>query len=591
LAYAELWLANSLSRVRLIAAQRPEPGAEPEPVTSGPAAELVAALAGGPGGQSSLLRSFAPQLLTPGVGYLVGEPTMNGADEWGVYSADQIRLSTRGSPDGLRTYDLMEGPNAQDWRQLPPGALPVKVWRPHPRFSWLPDSPVRAALPILRELALLSMHVAASATSRLAGAGILAMDSSIQFPDGWEKWVEEFLETVNRPIKDRASAAAHTPFPLRIPVAKGEKVTDKLAHLMFSTPFDEQSMKLRDEAIDRLATTLDMPKRALKGEQENHWGKWATTEEGITLHVEPNMELVAEGLTRGYLDPAMSLVQGRRDGELFTRGNERRRLGLRDVSAPPGDFIVWYDTSNLATRPDKSTDAREAYDRWEASGDDLRDEAGISDARPPEGAEFERRAYIQLLTSTDPEIQRLAITKLGLADEDEIPARSPVVQALPGPSEPEPEQEREQEPPPRALPSTREEPAPSEEPQVASVAPAVAVVAACDGLVFRALEKAGNRLRQAHRRQLNGATDCTAVLMHTCLNATSIRTMDQLLDGAWDRVPEIAGMLGEPVDELCAVLDSYTRILIRTAQPHSWDRLACALGCDAELPCPEAVPA
>jgi hypothetical protein len=591
LRFAELWLANSLSRVRLIAAQRPEPGSEPEPITSGPAADLVAELAGGPGGQSALLRSFAPQLFIPGVGYLVGEPSLQGANRWGVYSADQIRLSVRSDPSGLRTYDLQEGPNAKDWRQLPPGTLPIKVWRPHPRFSWQPDSPVRAALPILRELALLTQHVDASAKSRLAGAGVLAMDSNIQFPGGWEKWIEDFLDVVNRPIKDRASAAAHAPFPMRIPLGKGDKIADKMMHLMFSTPFDEQALKLRDEAIDRLATALDMPKRALLGEQENHWGKWATTEEGIQLHVAPNMELICDGLTRGYLDPAMAVTKNRRDGSLFERGTTGRPIDVLPIEAPPGDFIIWYDASSLATRPDKSGDTREAYDRWEASGDDLRDESGISDAQPPKAGEFERRAWITMLEKGDAQMQHLAVVKLGLATEDEIP-KAPAPPGQPAPPDEEPEDEEPALPAPRALPTTREEPAPDEEPAAAGVlAPAAAVVAACDGLVFRALEKAGNRLRQAHRRNLNGATDCTAALMHTCLNATAIRTMDQLLEGAWDRVPEIAAMLNEPPDELRHVLDAYTRVLIRTQQPHSWDRLACALGCDAELPCPEAVPA
>lgn len=593
--FAEMWLSNSLSRVRLIAAERPEEGGEPEPVEDGPAAEFVARLAGGPGGQSALLRSFGAHLLTPGVAYAVGQPTMQGAERWDVYSADQIRLSTRPTVSGLRTYDIMDGPNAEDWRQLPPGTLPVKIWRPHPRYNWLPDSPVRAALPILRELVLLTQHVDASATSRLAGAGVLAMDASIQFPQGWDKWVDEFVEAVSKPIKDRGSAAAVVPFPLRIPVGKGDKMADKIAHLMFNTPFDEHALKLRDENIDRLATAMDMPKRALTGEQENHWGKWATTEEGITIHVEPNMELICDGLTRGYLDPAMALVQNRR-GITFQRGDEKRLLELRDIGAPPGDFIVWYDTTELAARPDKSEDAKDAYDRWEATGDDMRGEMGISDAKAPAGKEFERRAFIQLLASSDPDIQWKAMVKLGLVSEDEVPERAPAITtgpaepsqtalpAAPDMSEPEPERQG-----PRALPPTRDAPPPSEDQAAAAVAPAAAVVAACDGLVFRALEKAGNRLRQATRRRLDGPTDCTAVLMHTCLNATAVRSMDQLLDGAWDRLPEVADMLGEEPEPLAAVLEHYTRTLIRTQTPHSWDRLAYALGCDREL-C-EAIPA
>ena len=42
----------------------------------------------------------------------------------------------------------------------------------------VPDSPVRAALPILRELVGLTQHVSAQIDSRLAGAGMLVMRAS-----------------------------------------------------------------------------------------------------------------------------------------------------------------------------------------------------------------------------------------------------------------------------------------------------------------------------------------------------------------------------------------------------------------------------
>jgi hypothetical protein len=573
--FAELWLANSLSRVRLVAARRPaEPGGNPEPVTDGPAAELVARLAGGVGGQAALNRAFATQLLTPGIGFLVGEPGPQGTDRWGVYSAEQLRLSQH--PDqqsGERTYELREGPDATtDWRPLPAGVKPVKVWRPHPRWSWVPDSPVRGALPILRELRLLTQHVEASATSRLAGAGILAFDSTVEFPQGWEKWVEEFLGSVVKPIKNRASAAAYAPFPVRIP----GPVKDKIFHLMFNTPFDEHALKLRDEAIGRLATAMDMPKHALTGEQENHWGKWATTEEGITLHVEPNMELICDGLTTGYLRPGLSVMSGRRSREVVTRNDEQRVRVLRpEPEAGDADLIVWYDTSDLRVRPDRSADTQAAWDRWEASGDDLRREAGITEAKPPEGQELERRVWLGML---DSDLAPLALVKLGLATQDEIDAARPP-EPLPEPDdEDEPEDEPEAPEGNRALPPTRTAPAPeTDEPAAAQLHPGLTLVAAADGCVHRALEKAGNRIRNltARQRAADPARfDRPPHLMHTVLNASRLRPLDYWLDGVWDRVPELAEALGVDAAWLTAELDGYTRQLVRTQQPHSWSTLA-----------------
>lgn len=588
LRFAELWLANSLSRVRLVAAKRPIAGGDPEPVEDGPAAELVAELAGGVGGQAALLRAFATHLLTPGIAYLVGEPGPQTANRWGVFSSDQIRLSRSRTDSGLPTYEVIEGDTWQDVRVLPEGALPVKVYRPHPRYSWQPDSPVRGALPILRELSLLTQHVEATATSRLAGAGMLLIDSSVQLPEGWEKWLDELVEAITRPIKDRGLAAAYAPFPTRIPVPAGKKIQDLIHHLGFSTPFDEHAMKLRDEAIGRLATAMDMPKRALTGEQENHWGKWATTEEGITLHVEPNAELICDGLTKGYLEPSLLVSDRRAARDVVTSQDEMRVRILRAAeqqAGPDSEFIVWYDTTNLAVRPDRGQDTKDAYDRFEADGDDLRRELGITDATAwnIDDEDVQQRIWLRLVDHAT--LGEVALKKLGLIDDDDLPAPAPVVVAPPAPAEPEapdePDTPDEDDEAPARIgpPATREAPAPED--QAASAA-GLAVVAACDSIVYRALEKAGNRLRQANRRQLNGATDKPAVLMHTGLNAFRSRPADQLLEGAWDRVPEVAARLGRDAAELTAELDAYTQQLIRSRKAHSWDRLAYALGCGPE---------
>jgi hypothetical protein len=607
LMYAELWLANSLSRVRLMAARRPqEPGAEPEPIESGPAADAVARLAGGVGGQSALLRSFAAHLLTPGVGYLLGEMRSGGGEDWGVYSADQIRLSRSDRRHGgEETYEIIEGPDSyRDVRVLPPGSLPVKVYRPHPRFNWEPDSPVRGALPILRELSLLTQHVEATATSRLAGAGALFMDSNIQFDEGWDKWVEEFLDTIIRPIKDRGSAAAYAPFPVRIPVPKGMKLPDLVHHLMFNTPFDEHALQLRDEAITRLATAMDMPRKALTGEDENHWGRWATTEEGITLHVEPDAELIVDGLTKGYMRPVMRVLEGSRRGELTTARERREARGLRVVRNEPtldpdgAETIIWYDTSDLKARPDRSEDTKFAYENFEATGDDFRREAGISDAEQanPADESTRRRIWYRLVNHPNPDIAQEALKQLGLIQESivvtqALPALAPAPEDESEESPDEPESDSEDGEGEQGPPGTRDDAPPSqEEPdeppsRAAGAVQGLAVVAACDVLVVRALEKAGNRIRSKMRGRLNGASDCAPVVIHTKMNVGRewARPLDELLIGAWDHVPHTAALVSRDPTELSVALDTYVRDLIRTQQPHSAYRLACWLGYGDEL--------
>ena len=60
LRFAEMWLGNAFSRSRLIAARRPAPGEEPQPVDSGPAFDAVARLANGVGGQAARVAPSAP---------------------------------------------------------------------------------------------------------------------------------------------------------------------------------------------------------------------------------------------------------------------------------------------------------------------------------------------------------------------------------------------------------------------------------------------------------------------------------------------------------------------------------------------------
>lgn len=583
--FAEMWLGNSLSQCRLFAAYRPEPDAEPVPLENGLAVELVQRLAGGVGGQSMLLRAFAAHLLTPGIGYLVGMPGVDTAERWGVHSADEIRLSseTDAKFPNVQLWEIKEGEGPYDWRVLPPGTHTVRVWRPDPRYSWEPDSPVRGALPILRELSLLTQHVEAMATSRLAGAGILAMDSGIQFPGGWDKWVDEFLATVTKPIRDRSLAGAYAPFPVKISTNKGEKIADKLHHLMFSTPFDEHSLKLRTEALSRLATAMDMPSKILTGESSNHWGDWHVDEQGITIHVEPNLELICDGLTTGYLRPGLrgaERIAAREANPIADVIALRQAPERRDPNEP--EIIVWYDTENLRAKPDTSADAEKLHDALVIDDDEWKSAVGMSEAQTPEGAAFARQVWVKMLDN--PEMAGRALVELGLIEESELP--QPI--AVTAPPAPAPEPEAEPAPAsPRQIPETAGDPEPRSiappVPAVAAVVSAEALMAAADGLVFRALERAGNRLRSRTAGQRDASTDCAAALMHTCLNTARVLDVDRLLEGAWDRLPEVAGRLGEPADALQAALDGYVRVLIRTRTPHSWETLAVALGVDREL--------
>ena len=591
------WLANGLSRVNLVAARQPEhlgdepsaivlpdPNQEPDPETvpltlaERLAVDLVSAIAGGADGQGQLLAACAIQLSIPGIGFILmtpekvvassevevpqptglvpvvdamAEPEYPAPDEsweWRVLAQEELR--SEGS-----TYQVATGQG--EWEPLPDEAVLVKVWRPHPRRSWEPDSPCRAVLGILRQIVLLDEHVMATAQSRLAGAGLLILPSEAEFaplprtgtvaplpipvpgePSTEDDFVEVLVDTMTIPIGDRGSAAAVVPLVVRIP---GE-YADKPRHITFWSEFSGSLLPLRDNAVRRLALGLDMPPEVLTGMSDvNHWTAWQVEETAITLHIEPMAETVVHALTIGYLRPALEAA------------------GVRPEDAD--GLMVWYDTTDLTVRPDRSQDAVAVYDRYELSAAALRRETGLSEDDAPSTDEKRDRILLSLLQG---QLGPTALASLPWLSD----GREPANPAPPGPPEP------------TELPPA--EPSEGELLPVEAVT-AGAVLEACDGLVHRALERAGGRLKGAAGRGVNGgsaAIRCDDLTrLHVELGgATRYADLDSLLDGAWHRVPTVARRLNMDAAALEATLDLYVRALLATGHAHDSDRLGTALG-------------
>jgi len=577
------WKANGMSRVNLIAARVPEHlGDEPDEILPPPAGEalppaeaaaldLVAAMAGGPSGQGQMLAHLATLLSVPGIGYILMEPAMvatgaviditppplNGdeaeaergpePDEtwiWQVLSPDELRAE-RG------VYEVQCG--IGEWRELHEDFVLVKVWNPHPRYSWQPDSPCRAVTTVLTQISLLDAHVSATAQSRLAGAGLLVLPAEAEFvplpstapadADESEPTEDDFVDilvtAMTVPIGDRASAAAVVPLTVRIP---GE-YADKVQHIKFWSDFSEALLPLREAAVERLALGLDMPPEALTGVADvNHWTAWQVQESAVTLHIEPMAETIVHASTMGYLRPAL------------------RAMGF---GAEADRLLVWYDTTDLTTRPDRSDDTMAAYDRVEASGAALRREAGLSEADAPDDAEVRRRILVEIAKA-----QPLLTTQLLRAVGIDIvtPPGEAGEGAWPIPP-----------------PGAPDQPADGPPEQPANGEASAVMLEACDALVHRALERAGTRLRSSAARKLAGGTtaivcDDPARLHVELQGVTGFASIDHLLANAWTRVPDVAVRLGLDPEALTVTLDTYTRALLATGHAHDTDRLADALG-------------
>ena len=576
LRFGVLWIANAMSRVNLIAAAPAEgPGDEPTPVDLADsgftpaqrrAAEIVATIAGGPIGQGQILSAFGIQLSVAGIGWLViepdlADPTADQLETWQVYSTEEVRSSSDGDNIEIQV-------SSREWRPVHPNAIVIKCWRRHPRRSWEPDAPTHGVLNVLREIDLLQKHIQASAQSRLAGAGLLAIPSEAVFPPGQgpqstiedinaddqntnppeDSFVETLIDAMTVPITDRGSAAAVVPLVVKVP---GEYV-DKITHLSFATPFDAKVTDLLDRAIRRLALGMDIPPEVLTGKGDtNHWSAWQVQEESITLHIEPLSEVVAQALTIGYLRPA-----------------------LQAEGFDPDEVMVWYDTTDLRTRPDRSRGAVEAYDRSELSGAALLRELGLSvdDAPTPE----EKREKILLAVARGaPTLAPQLLAELGLLDAATIAL--PVEESN-TPNTPNTPTNAETAPntAPETKPESTTEP-PSGE----------ALVAACDVLVNRALERAGSRLRSAIGKKTAGGPAAVAcddpTKLHLRYDATEHADLNSLLDGAWTLATPIAERSGINPQALIDALDAYTRALLASRQEHDYDRLCGYLGISSSV--------
>lgn len=544
LAFAVGWKANALSRVRLRVMETDAEGKQSE-VTEGAtglAGDALAALQelyDGETGQTQMMAAFGLHLGLPGEAYLVGDPTAE-TNIWRVLSTDECREQSPGSGIWIinRGDDVEERLDINESDERDPDALIIRLWRPHPRRAVEATSPVRAALPILRLIEGLTRDVASSIDSRLAGAGILLVPSEMTFESpvdpsgsGEDADLDSFLmslaDTISAALTDPGSAAARTPIIVKAPGA----FIGNIQHLTFTTPFAEQSQELSEQQIRRLALSLDMPPEILLGQAEsNHWSAWLISEDGIKIHVEPDVELITNALTTRYLWPAL---QGSGDAD----DAEIRR------------FVIDGDTSALRQRAADSSEAKALHDAMVISDAALLRGTRYDSGDMPDDSERRRRLLERVAAGAPtPELVAAALEALGVKitpqPADLGPGSAPVGAPVPV-AAPEP-------PPAIEAPRTPPAPATTRQDQAA------ALLATSEVLVLRAIEKGWNR---AGRRGVNR-------------RPVAAKDLDAALRGAWEGtdghggVDRIAALCGVDQARLHATLDAYARDLLSTGRDY-----------------------
>jgi len=206
------------------------------------------------------------------------------------------------------------------------------------------------------------------------------------------------------------------------------------------------------------------------------------------------------------------------------------------------DSFFAYDTSALRLRPDRSKEAFELYDRGLISAEACRRENGFPEDDAPTAAQQTQWLLLKVATgSSTPDQVGAALKMLGVILE---------TPALPGPP-------RETPQPPSLMDHPTRPRTPAES----------ALLAAADALVFRALERAGNRLRT----QVGKPPGVPAYETHTLVPVNG--NADLLLTDAWSCADKVLDGIADPL-AIVPVLHAYAEQVLRSGRPHSKANLA-----------------
>jgi hypothetical protein len=413
--------------------------------------------------------------------------TRDGHEDWRVLSSDEVQPWN----NGLGIIELPGMPAVEVGKD----EVLLRLWKPHPRWKQLADSPMRRLLDTCEDIVLIGREIRAASRSRIAANGVLLIPlglSIVRKPDGSSDDFQSQLEAVMlAPIGNEGDAGAVVPV-----VLQGDpEDLEKVRHLTLQREDSEELIGKLQAALQRLREGMDMPPETGTGVGDmNHWSAWLMDSTRFKNYIEPQVRLMADSITEAYLRP--SLMQPVASGG----------WGLTREEAD--QVQVWYDAGNVTENANRGTDAKDAYDRGELKGSVLRSSLGFNEDDAPDDEEL-RRMFAWKLGADPQTAARLLLTVLGPESGIQVvqPQTGPVTIDQP-PAETTPSVG-----PGEAPPSPRPA-APPVGSRVASGAPVVRVVTgedlaeierslrerlavACDMTLIRALERAGAKVRAA----------------------------------------------------------------------------------------------
>lgn len=495
--------------------------------TTGAAAKTLELLFSGQYGQQEMLESVGVHLTVAGECYLVGRVVDN-VDVWEVLAVTEIESGAAGW--------RMKAADSENWIDLEDEDAVIRVWIPSPVRRWEADSSFRSMLPVLDEVERITRYIMAQTISRLATNGLVLIPDDVTFPpppaiegkeveyanqaDAFMAWFGALMMDA---LKGDGSPSEVVPGAL---MASADAI-DKIKHLTFWTPLDENALNMRKDAIHRFALGMDLPPEMVLGMSSNegtgggnsngvsHWGAWMIEEQAIKLHVEPMLDRLCAALTGYYLRPLI----------------------------PNSTDIVKADTAALRLRPDRSKEALELWKEGRLKTEIMLVENGFSPEDVPDDAELQFWLTMKVATgSNTPEQVTAALKELGVDLQVPEEVDQGPIREAPSP------------------PSIEDHPTRPRTPAESALVPVF------EHIVYRALERGGNKLRSITGAQTTGPSYAA----HTHIKANG--STQVCLEDAFPTAPLVLEGF-EDSDLMLSVLNGYCAALMETGTAHTREHM------------------
>ena len=378
--------ARSLERIRFFPAILDERG-ELEEVDSGPLRDLFDRIQDPGGGRTELQGAYGRLLFLIGDGRL----TVSKQDDqevWEFLSPAELRIvpGTRDPVEylrfrapGLAPEELMDAPD-DAFEPMGDDARVYRLWRRHPTYTELADSPVKGVLELYDLLQWLTLAASAAAASRAANRGALYVPEELDFGQGNvnepdedpqnDPFFQELIEGLSRAIRNPGTAEAASPFVIRGKAllahpdgAGATPMVDLMKWFPLGPDSQYDELEACEKVIGRIANGLDLPVDWVTGNtgDVNHWSGWLVDEQGFRMHIAPVADRFARDVNAAYLRPAAI-----------------------DAGIPDADrVVIGYDPAAAINHPDETKTAFEANKLGAVGYAYVRDKIGATDDDAP----------------------------------------------------------------------------------------------------------------------------------------------------------------------------------------------------------------